>query len=1128
MSFAEEFQAAERKALVENTAQDVFNNLKDLVNHASLHASRWIWELLQNARDAAIPGSPLHIHVCLTESEVSFQHDGMAFNTDQVAHLIHHGSTKSQEDGQVGRFGTGFLSTHIISKVPRVSGRLTDGRDFSFVLDRTGTTPKELTDSMDRSSKEFVASVVRSSGAPAAHSTRYVYPVSADAKEIAQQGVASLESYAPYVLAFNPEIESIEIVKDAARRQYQRHASKPLRDNGSAAHNGIVKATPVEVKCTGPQIPPFVVATAIDESITVAVVAQVKGDGIELLYGPHVPRFFMAFPLFGTEGMGFPGVINSLSFRPQKDRDGLYLGPEQTDDNAANKVLIEKACPLFVSLLEQCASAKWAGIDLLCNLTATAPRGVDDKWLYALVKNSLVEPIRAKHLLSTCNGGLIPACDAWIPLASPNVPSSSLWSLLHDFVDSDSKLVNQSTAASWEANLRGWSSVLGLSPEKILGSYTLEDCADNLSAFGSLDRLREELRDSCDPVAWCNKLFRLLIQAGQTTLFDSLSVLPDQNRVFQKRNALRLDREIAEGLKDIGEVLGLRIRAGLLHNAVAVSEIQNLFQPKCQNDVLDEIIAHLQAEAGKVKPVDAFRQANVRLFVWILKHGVPDNLESFPALTQECVSEGESQHVILLTDDGEPEAVPLAPPECWPEEAREFAALFPVRHVLSSEYHAACPESAAWAKIADRGFVSLMPIFEMADYVEEFLPDDTLSDDKAHKSIEPVSTKEIAFLTKKDVGLIDIARKSKAKCLLFLRFLAAYMIRSDSSWRERLAVKCECGSQHECLKAGWVVPLKVPLKPGQRRQWIYLDKNRSEYLSVESLTRILKDEKEIVGFLAEEPGPAFLAVLGVSAGDFLMRSATPNEDSQAALSRSAIQMFLAVGGDIGQMNDLAQEITAHPETIKEIRERVAVRRKVKRNQDVGKAVEEALRSALGDGHGLTVERDPVGSDYSIEPEFDYLDDAGQEVLLRIDKFFIEIKATVGQYVRMTEVQGKKARDNSNRYALCVVVLSDQDDEINGATIREKAKFVTDIGNTIRPLVEGVESLEGSQKGVLKSSGAIEIEMQDQAVKFKIGHQVWETGIGFDDAVRYFGGSTESSTVRPLLSLKTEDEDDAAG
>jgi hypothetical protein len=123
--------------------------------------------------------------------------------------------------------------------------------------------------------------------------------------------------------------------------------------------------------------------------------------------------------------------------------------------------------------------------------------------------------------------------------------------------------------------------------------------------------------------------------------------------------------------------------------------------------------------------------------------------------------------VIVLTDDGEPETVPLAPPECWPEGARGFSALFPMRHVLSSEYHAASPESAPWTSAAGRGFVRLTPIFDVTDYVEEFLPDDTLTDDDAHKSKKPVRTTEIAFLKEKDVGLMDMARKNQAKCLLF-------------------------------------------------------------------------------------------------------------------------------------------------------------------------------------------------------------------------------------------------------------------------------------------------------------------------------------------------------------------------
>ena len=85
MTFAEDFEKAERKALVENTAQDIFNILKDLESQASLHASRWIWELLQNARDASTEDSPLRVSVTLAPTDVAFRHSGESFTPDQVA-----------------------------------------------------------------------------------------------------------------------------------------------------------------------------------------------------------------------------------------------------------------------------------------------------------------------------------------------------------------------------------------------------------------------------------------------------------------------------------------------------------------------------------------------------------------------------------------------------------------------------------------------------------------------------------------------------------------------------------------------------------------------------------------------------------------------------------------------------------------------------------------------------------------------------------------------------------------------------------------------------------------------------------------------------------------------------------
>jgi hypothetical protein len=928
---------------------------------------------------------------------------------------------------------------------------------------------------------------------------------------IAQQGVKSLEAYAPYVLAFNEEIGSIEIVQGDKQRIYQRQPAILLGES--------VQLTPVKIhSVSGECLASYKVACVTKGAVAVAILAKGVDDSHEIEFGAAVPKLFMAFPLFGTEGIGFPGVVNSRQFCPKKDRDGLYLGQEQTEYNIANKALVEQACPLFLTLLQQCASSNWKGIERLCHVTKSEPiRGIDETWLQSLVKTSIVEPLRKSSLLPTCGAQLIAPCQGKIPLGSSTVPSDELWQLLYDLSDSDEALVERATAASWEDNVRGWATVIGILPDVMQEGITPEKCARTIAEFGSLDRLKQALRSGCNPVDWCNRLFNILVRAEQATLFDGLALLPDQTGRFRKRKELFLDVEIDETLKDIGELLELPIRSRLLHKDVSSNPMSKFLQERKQVEVLNEISGHLRSQAQSDRQVSGFRDGNIRLFAWIVRNDAIDNLEAFPALTQETHGEGDSANTITLARDIDTDAIPLSPPELWPDGAREFSELFPSRHVLSSAYYAECPDERFWTSVAKRGFVRLSPIYETTDDVQDFVPDNTLTDDVSHKSKSPVATTQIAFLREKNVGLMDSARKSKSKCLALLRFLAAYLIRFDDSWSEHPDVNCECGKSHKYWKAGWIIPLK-------KNKWVYLDKNRSDLISVDSLAKLLKDESEVVNLLSEGQGPAFLAELGVSVGDFLMRVVTSDEQSRVMLSKSFIQIVRATGGDIQQVTDLALEIAAHPDTIRELQERLATRRRIKRNQDVGKAVEKVIEMALGTGRGLKVTRAPVGSDYSVEPENDFLNESGQEVLLEVNtphvRFLIEIKTTVGDFVRLTEAQGKKAKAFPGSYALCVVVLSGQDDEISATTIRRKSMFVFDIGTRVKPLVEALESIEVSRRKALTATGEIELEMQDQVVKFKVGREVWEAGIGFDDAVRLFGG-TDATGNMPHDTVPTD-------
>ena len=101
--------AIKNRVLTENTAQGILNHLQELESNRARMQRRWIWELLQNARDASVDDDThLVASIEVGDGEVVFQHNGRGFTTDEVAHLIYHGSTKIEDENAIGRYGSGI------------------------------------------------------------------------------------------------------------------------------------------------------------------------------------------------------------------------------------------------------------------------------------------------------------------------------------------------------------------------------------------------------------------------------------------------------------------------------------------------------------------------------------------------------------------------------------------------------------------------------------------------------------------------------------------------------------------------------------------------------------------------------------------------------------------------------------------------------------------------------------------------------------------------------------------------------------------------------------------------------------------------------------------------------------
>jgi hypothetical protein len=160
VTFKEQFSALEQKAHNRIIATKIHKELSDLrarVNASPTIPKRWVWELIQNAKDVNIRGKVrVRIEADLDGSgaHVTFRHNGEAFSAENIRFLIEQVSSKDRKKDSAGRptttgkFGTGFLTTHLLSEYVLVTGVAKEQglapRKFELFLDRSGVELEDI------------------------------------------------------------------------------------------------------------------------------------------------------------------------------------------------------------------------------------------------------------------------------------------------------------------------------------------------------------------------------------------------------------------------------------------------------------------------------------------------------------------------------------------------------------------------------------------------------------------------------------------------------------------------------------------------------------------------------------------------------------------------------------------------------------------------------------------------------------------------------------------------------------------------------------------------------------------------------------------------------------------------
>jgi hypothetical protein len=160
VTFREEFFALEQKSLNQIVATKIHKELSELrarVDASPTIPKRWVWELIQNAKDVNIAGKVgVRIEADLdgSDAHITFNHNGGAFSAENIRFLIEQVSSKSRAKDTTGRptttgkFGTGFLTTHLLSPYVLVTGVAKPQgllpKKFELYLDRSGTEMDEI------------------------------------------------------------------------------------------------------------------------------------------------------------------------------------------------------------------------------------------------------------------------------------------------------------------------------------------------------------------------------------------------------------------------------------------------------------------------------------------------------------------------------------------------------------------------------------------------------------------------------------------------------------------------------------------------------------------------------------------------------------------------------------------------------------------------------------------------------------------------------------------------------------------------------------------------------------------------------------------------------------------------
>lgn len=559
-----------RKMYISNVAK----RLRQLNQPSDVDRKRWVWELIQNAKDTIVGDSSrnhINVRIVIDEDKVIFRHDGNPFTSDARFGLLYKYSEDKENSESTGRFGTGFLTTHCLSKIVTIESNMYSNEDktaicgFSVTMYRDGQVEQELLEGLDKmedSAKWYEEPF---------EWTSFIYHISTESgRRAVKLGVENFHKNIAQTMLFCKELASIELNDNGNITRIFRKSVENVASN--------VMLAEFEIHAEDTTIRRFLFSSfreynkelsdkyRAEREIRIDAAIEIDANNCVVSHNGETSHYCV-LPLVGIETqLNEPLILNSPDFEPDEERQSILLSGQNWDDEhnnisevGINQTIYSKVYALYENLVAYLSTNHFGKLYFLANglKKAKEHEKLDNRWYTDNVLKGYRDVLLNYDIIEPFNSTDYKKLTECIIVKETKAENETFVFELLSHIYPNKLIKNNHEWAHnvWKEELEIWN--------------TDELCA-HIEGKGNWDSIQPE---NISLAEWYNK-FLSYVYSYDERLLKEHALLPNMNGVLNKKDAdnFKQGEKLTSFIIELLLKLGKDVKPMLLHgNITAVS-----------------------------------------------------------------------------------------------------------------------------------------------------------------------------------------------------------------------------------------------------------------------------------------------------------------------------------------------------------------------------------------------------------------------------------------------------------------------------------------------------------------------------------------------------------------------------